>query len=245
MKVVCNTLWLPKKGNSEEEYEDAAAPTESVKSEMPTFRCAVADGATETSFSRLWAKLLVDGFVDGTDRNELKGRWQEQVAGKQLAWYAEEKMLSGAFAALVCLTLKQGDGKSGGTWEAEALGDSCLILIRQSDIVEKFPLTRSDEFNSSPVLLSSNANDPVADETMLKCSGNWETGDVFYLLTDAIARWTYRRQEDYGDAAFYLQAMKKQKDIVEFAKVQRELIDSESRPLMRNDDVTMMRIVVE
>ncbi|HEY9792057.1 MAG TPA: protein phosphatase 2C domain-containing protein [Candidatus Obscuribacterales bacterium] len=245
MKVVCNTLWLPKKGNSDEEYEDAAAPIESVTGEMQSFRCAVADGATETSFSRLWARLLVDGFVEGTDRNELKARWQDQVSGKQLAWYAEEKMQSGAFAALVCLTLKAGDGKNGGTWEVEALGDSCLILIRQSEFIEKFPLTRSDEFNSSPVLLSSNANDPVADETMLKRSGNWQPGDVFYLLTDAIARWTYRRQEEYGDAAFYLQSMKKQKDIVEFAKVQRELIDSESRPLMRNDDVTLMRVVVD
>jgi hypothetical protein len=246
MKVVCTTLWLPKKGNTEEEYEDAAAPLEAVSGEMKSFRCAVADGATETSFSKLWANLLVKGFVDGTDRDKLKTQWQESVGGKQLAWYAEEKMQSGAFAALVCLTLAQGKGKSaGGTWQAEALGDSCLILIREADIIEKFPLTRSDEFNSSPLLLSSNAKDEVADETMLTAKGEWQPGDVFYLLSDAIARWTYRRQEEYGDAAFYLNSMKQQNDIVEFAKVQRELIDAESRPLMRNDDVTLMRVVVE
>jgi hypothetical protein len=248
MKVICHTLWLPKKGNTEDEYEDAAAPTEPLSSECDTFRCAVADGATETSFASLWAKLLVDGFVKGTDRNALKKEWQQSVysSGKQLPWYAEEKAQVGAYAALVCLTLRQTAGVSGGTWEAEALGDSCLILIKQADFVIKFPLTRSDEFNSSPVLFSSNNDDAEEHGEVFKnISGEWSAGDVFYLLSDAIARWTYKRQEEHGDAAFYLQSLRKQADLVEFVAVQRELLDEESRPLMRNDDVTLMRIEVE
>jgi hypothetical protein len=244
MKITCDTLWLPKKGNTDEEYEDAAAPVDSVKTETELFKCAVADGATETSFSGLWAKLLVDGFLSGADRNALRKQWQESVSGKKLPWYAEEKAESGAYAALVCLTLK--DNKSGGTWESEAIGDSCLIQIRQSEWLIKFPLTKSSEFNSSPALLSSNPEDGKDHgEKFVRCNGDWKHGDIFYLLSDAIARWTFKRQEEHGDAAFYLQGMKKKSDLVEFAKVQRELTDEETRPLMRNDDVTLMRVIVE
>ena len=49
--------WAPKSGNTASEYEDAYA----VKPEA--LRFAVADGASETSFARQWAELLVEGFV--------------------------------------------------------------------------------------------------------------------------------------------------------------------------------------
>lgn len=242
MRIVCNTLWLPKKGNTNEEYEDAAAPSEAVETETDVFKCAVADGATETSFSALWAKLLVDGYIDGTDRNQLKVRWAEGVGNKELPWYAEQKAESGAYAALVGLTLRNG------SWEAEAIGDCCLVIVRDGKFVEMFPLTESEQFNSSPVLLSSNMDETEAEkkeELFVKKSGEWQKGDVFYLMSDAIARWAYKRQEEHGDAAFFLKSMHKQQDMEEFADVQRTLMDADSRPLMRNDDVTLMRVVPE
>lgn len=244
MRIACNTLWLPKKGNTNEEYEDAASPFEPVERELTdAFRCAVADGATETSFSALWAKLLVDGYITGANRNDLKVRWQESLATKQLAWYAEQKAESGAYAALLGLTLQPGE--SGGTWEAEAIGDCCMFLVRDGKVVHMFPLTESEQFNNSPVLLSSNSEgDAASEEKLVKASGDWQSGDVFYLMTDAIARWAYKRQEDYSDAAVWLKSMNAQKDIEDFAEVQRALTDAETRPLLRNDDVTLMRLTI-
>jgi hypothetical protein len=243
MKVTTRTLWLPKRGNTEEEYEDAAAPIEAVSGEFASFKCAVADGATETSFSGLWAKLLVDGYVAGEERDVLRKRWHEAVDGKQLAWYAQEKAASGAFAALVCLQVSADE--SGGSWEARAIGDSCLVLVRAKAVIEKFPLTKSEEFNSSPFLLSSRVPDGGDDnEVLSEAHGQWQSGDVFYLMTDALAHWVYKRDEEKADAAVFLEAMKKLADLKEFAKVQRELLDEESRPLMRNDDVTLVRVAV-
>lgn len=245
MRVLCNTLWLPKKGNTDDEYEDAAAPFEAVDAEFETFRCAVADGATETSFSALWAKLLVDGFLTGADRAKLKLQWQEGIGTKELPWYAEQKAESGAYAALVGLTLS-GGGSDGGTWEAEAIGDCCLVIVRDSKFVEMFPLTESEQFNSSPVLLSSNVNETeaqTAEEILVKKTGSWQPGDIFYLMSDAIACWTYKRQEEHGDAPFWLKSMNSQQEIADFAEVQRTLADADARPLMRNDDVTLMRVV--
>jgi hypothetical protein len=246
MRVVTKTLWLPKKGNTNEEYEDAAFPMESVEVETDSFRCAVADGATETSFSALWAKLLVEGFVNQTPRNESKQKWAEGIASKELPWYAEQKAESGAYAALLGLVLKSStDG--GGTWEAEALGDCCMMLVRDGEIAEKFPLTESEQFNSSPVLLSSNLDETAAEkaeEELVRKSGTWKAGDVIYMMTDAIARWAYKRQEEHGDAPFFLKAMNTQKEIEELCDVQRGLLDADSRPLMRNDDVTLLRILL-
>jgi len=52
-----------KAGNARSEYEDAWAIR---GSDSPTrCRVAIADGATESSFSALWAALLVESFVRG------------------------------------------------------------------------------------------------------------------------------------------------------------------------------------
>lgn len=244
MRIVTTTLWLPKKGNSSEEYEDAASPVDPVDCVVDSFRCAVADGATETSFSGQWAKLLADGYVDGAERIGLKRQWMESVSTKELAWYAEQKAESGAYAALVGLQIMAGDD-NGGTWECEALGDCCLVIVRKGKLVELFPLTQSEEFNSSPVLISSNLEDESEDNqvAVTKC-GAWENDDVIYLLSDAIARWTYKREEEHGDAANWLAGLKTQEQIDEFVDIQRTLLDGFSLPLMRNDDVTLLRLVV-
>jgi hypothetical protein len=245
MRIVTTTFWLPKKGNSNEEYEDAAFPVEPVECQTDKFRCAVADGATETSFSGLWAKLLVTGYVDQLERSHLKKLWMDSVETKQLAWYAEQKAESGAYAALVGLTITCAKkGKAGGTWESEAIGDSCLFLVRDGKLIESFPLSESEQFNSNPFLLSSNLNDEETPEMFVTKSGAWQDGDSFYLLTDAIARWTCKREEEHGDAANWLAGLKEADQVAEFVDVQRGLMDSESRPLMRNDDVTLMRINV-
>ena len=62
--------WLPKDGNGPEEYEDA------FRSLPEQGRFAVADGATETSFSGIWAAALVAAFAQappaaGADATEL------------------------------------------------------------------------------------------------------------------------------------------------------------------------------
>ena len=62
IKVFC----CPKLGNSLEEYEDAWAHRQT----STGIRVAVADGATESSFAKLWAVLLAESYV----RSELAGQ---------------------------------------------------------------------------------------------------------------------------------------------------------------------------
>ncbi len=57
MEPLVQAYWVPKLGNSAEEYEDAFAYSATNR------HFAVADGATESSFADLWAKDLVNQFV--------------------------------------------------------------------------------------------------------------------------------------------------------------------------------------
>src|SRR5262245_31129956 len=116
MQVVAKAYWLPKKGHEEAEYEDAFAP-DSITLETDLFRCAIADGATEASFSKQWARTLVRAWESGSltkeqfvaDVGRLQENWRRgftevRTRGK-LSWYAEQKAEFGAFAALVGFVL--------------------------------------------------------------------------------------------------------------------------------------------
>src|SRR5436853_6435508 len=97
----------PKLGNSLEEYEDAWAHRQT---RTPLgIRVAVADGATESSFAKLWAVLVAESYV----RSELAGAeffarlqparrlWRRRLAGRPLPWFASAKAEQGAFAAVL------------------------------------------------------------------------------------------------------------------------------------------------
>ncbi|MHC4507274.1 MAG: PP2C family serine/threonine-protein phosphatase [Planctomycetota bacterium] len=115
MRTVLDIRWAPKHGNSADEYEDAFAPYESGVHEGARLRFAVADGATEAAFSKLWARLLVAGYRKGwvgeregdggLGLERLARIWRRRTGRKALPWYGEEKRRLGSFAALVGLEL--------------------------------------------------------------------------------------------------------------------------------------------
>src|ERR1035441_2954618 len=140
MLLFCEALWVQKAGNPEEEYEDAFWPKSRVSGEYRSgVSLAVADGATESSFSGIWARQLARAYCRGiidplnTNASLLKKQrvWSRVVGRKRLPWYAEEKIQNGAFSTILGLTLSDGnEGGSAGSWQAFAVGDSCLVHVR-------------------------------------------------------------------------------------------------------------------
>jgi serine/threonine protein phosphatase PrpC len=186
-------MWAPKRGNSEDEFEDAYWFPRSRGRRRATVRCAVADGATEASFSGEWARLLVQAYGrgqldDGKALHRLQAAWRAEVAGRPLPWYAEEKLKQGAFSSLLGLTLDLSDARP--RWNSVAVGDSCLFQVRDDVLVAAYPLSRSDEFGSTPHLIGSvaAANRCLADHVR-RLSGEAEPGDLFFIMTDALASW--------------------------------------------------------
>jgi hypothetical protein len=237
LKIQCRTLWLQKHGNEPEDYEDAFAPTGDFSVEVERFRCAVADGATESSFAKQWAQLLTDGYLEETEINELKEQFAEEISDKELSWFAEEKASMGAFAAILGLELN-----SDGTWSAEATGDCCLFQTRAKQIISSFPLTQSEQFNNSPKLISSKADDETGIENT--SDGNWQSGDRFVLASDALAK-SILFDEENGREAKLLERLfnlHSPDDMQTFFQGLRSQKDSST---MRNDDVTFMDVSAE
>lgn len=178
--------WAPKSGNTASEYEDAYA----VKPEA--LRFAVADGASETSFARQWAELLVEGFVQDAPSAAalhdfvapLQAVWAEGQKGKATAWYSERKAKEGAFSSLLGLTLE------GERWRALAIGDSCLFVVRSGKVLRAFPLERAEQFSNRPSLLSSVARSNAGVyEQVAVVEGDLAANDRLLLMTDALAQW--------------------------------------------------------
>lgn len=250
MQISCQTLWLPKHGSSEEEYEDAYFPEDVLNINKRLFRCAVADGATETSFSGLWAQLLTKAYADDDiDLNLLADNWKKQTTKADQPWYVEEKRASGAFAALVGLTIRASKDKreNSGTWEATAIGDSCLFQVRKKELITCYPMERWQQFNSSPQLLSSNTRNNSAELTSQLAETyeeEWRSGDIFFLMSDAIACWFLRRQAESDDGVAVISKTTTKESLTTLVDEERRHKDEEGRAWMRNDDVTLMRIKV-
>src|ERR1700676_1441296 len=114
-----NVFCLPKRGNAEDEYEDAWA------ADPARGRFAVADGASESSFAGRWAQLLTGAFLEAARPADVadwvngpRRGWAAEVMGLELPWYAEMKREQGAFATLLGLGVRPPEpdraGKGGG-----------------------------------------------------------------------------------------------------------------------------------
>ena len=246
MQLSTQTFQISKKGCSQSEYEDACYPVSCFRGELRTYRCAVADGATESAFSREWAQLLVQGF--GEHRAHLKDQqssWRKLVNQNPLPWYLERKVTQGAHAAFVGLSLrdpvtKGSDEELGkGTWRAFAVGDSCLFHVRDGELLEAWPISKSEEFDNNPFLLSTTCSSPLSrdDEFVSVFSGTWESKDSFYLASDAMAQWLLSEQEASRPPWSFLHDLspKTFERVVEILRGTKRL---------HNDDTTILRIEV-
>jgi hypothetical protein len=256
MDVHAEAFWLPKYGSSEAEYEDFFGPT-TLKSPQgfkgQRMRFAVADGATEASFSKQWAKQLVRAFVHGQlsvpptaeELKPLQERWQKYVHRRPLPWYTEEKAEEGAFSSLLGLEIFESvDGKATPVaWRAVAAGDSCLFKVERGRVLEAWPIAKSVEFGNSPSLLSSIAASNGADlagARVQKAEGGCGQDTAFYLMTDALSCWFLREQERGREPWRILADLGTERG-QSFPRLVRDL---RATGELKNDDVTLLRIDV-
>ena len=183
MDVIAQTFWLPRRGNSPAEYEDAWAANPA------SGRYAVADGASEGCFTGLWARLLVEDFVGRADQglepwptslSAIQRQWDSDVRGRNLPYHAEPWVRRGAYAAFLGLVLltplalwergrgwwrnsadsprPPGEGQGVRAdcfrWQAIAVGDTCLFHTRGTALLRAFPLEDSHQFNNAPKLVA-------------------------------------------------------------------------------------------
>ncbi len=217
---------------------------------------AIADGATESSFARAWARALTEGFAceplsakpDLTELMERVGPLQEQwhagIAWDRLPWFAEDKARNGAFAALLTVRFEtplagteSADSPDERRWHALAIGDTCLFQIRDDALHLAFPLSESAAFDSTPLLLSSNParNLQVWDQAQV-LNGVFKPGDILLLMTDALAKWFLTEIEAGGKPWQTLSSLPDQNAFADLTMTLR----AEHR--IKNDDTSLICI---
>ncbi len=248
-------LWLQKAGNDPEEYEDAfrvAYPQEIGASSSGLARIAISDGASESAFAREWANALADAFVTrppelcGLTEDSLNAwllpaqeEWHAAVPWDRLPWHGEAKTRAGAFATLLGLTIGTASDDSGRlSWQALAVGDSCLFVVRDDRLWMSFPLDDASQFDNSPILICSNP-DNVGDlwEGVSLYSGECADGGLFILASDALACW-FLASSAAGEKPWESLAALDSSGWDAWVEEKRR------EKLLRNDDTTLMMIEV-
>jgi hypothetical protein len=253
MPLEFTAYWAAKNGNRRSEYEDAFRPRE-LTSQASPWRFAVADGATETSFAKLWARLLARGFVNGefsgsdssigTELLQFGHLWQRAVGRKRLPWYAEQKLKMGAYSSIIGLTLRLSDGHFPGRWDAMAVGDSCVFQTHGQELLRSFPLTQSVEFTSRPTLIGSIRLAEDQTPSVVRAEGDFDVGDRFFLMTDALACWFLRLIEFDESPLTALLAVTDQASFETLLNAERSRLLDDGMQALRNDDTTLMCITV-
>ncbi|GHT37726.1 hypothetical protein FACS189435_3380 [Bacteroidia bacterium] len=279
MEIKYKGISLPKAGNSKEENEDSfSVPKTGMQRWMKTIRCskpfkfafklviiyivekpdkksfanfAISDGATESSFSKEWASLLVSEYNNkGKDSFEKKHlqemlkriskKWHSKVYKGNLPWYAEEKLKEGAFATFLGLTVHKEKWK----FDAVAIGDCALFLVRKDELIFSFPVKSYQEFGNTPNLFASNLDyQPDIESSVSYTNHDLCPGDVLLLTTDALAAWFLKCKEAGGKPWHTLaKALEKENSEKAFSKwLERQRQAYE----MKNDDVTLIQIKIK
>jgi hypothetical protein len=209
-------------------------------------RFAVADGATESFDAASWAQRLATRWVNSSDLLTEEGFWTWLQSEGQahndswnrldLPWYSMEKRRAGSFAAFVGVEIQ--DDKS---WNALALGDSCLVHCGTSNVRMMFPVSGSIDFGSAPVLAPSctELNIHARSAIALK-AGKLGDDDKLLLLSDAIAAWFIRLNEQQDNKTMSdLYRLLRQGDetaILDFLELER------SAGRLKDDDVVIVSI---
>lgn len=235
----CRAFSVPKSGRADAENEDA------FEVDLDRGAVAVADGATDSSFSQAWARLLVDTFrgspldpaANARALQAWLGRpqalWHRMLEGRALPWHAQHKVARGAYAALVAAEIRaDGDHVY---WSALAVGDCCLFVVEDDRLALAFPIEDPEEFGSTPFLLgtSAEANRGVADH-LRRRTGRVARGARLLFMSDALAHWFLAAARGGGRP---WQVLGEVEDAAAFAALVGRLREAKA---LRNDDSTLV-----
>jgi len=258
MRVFVDTFWIPKGGNQFNEWEDAFSPELTTdEQEREQFRLAISDGASFGMLSGEWARILTQTFCHASMPvadmyaflEKASTQWKVWVQeylearaeqNRPIKWYEEPGLKAGAFATFLGLELTS--NLISGRWQAIAVGDSCLFQVRQDRLIVSFPIQHSTEFNNTPALICSlSPHNDRLDDKITGIGGSLQVDDELYLMTDALAQWFLSAYEMDQRPWQVLRDLNTADQLQTFEELAEHLRQAQ---VMRNDDVTLVRITV-
>jgi len=217
---------------------------------VPKRSVAVADGISQSIFSKVWADLLTYHFVrnpsviflEEENVDPIRDEWYQRVAEVRLEkerqndpylWKLDENLASGRSAGATFLGLRF----EGTAWSCLVLGDSCLVGISENNEIMEImsSKTEDEEFDNYPDYLDSSRL--ISQKGESKCFHGELTGSgKLFLVTDALSDYLYRKRQENDfavvDALLNIQTQDEFEAIVGAMRLQG----------MTNDDTTLVII---
>jgi hypothetical protein len=242
--ILPNLFWVAKDERAPNEWEDAGA------FDSRNARFAVADGASAAYRAREWATQLVECYIaappppDADEGAALRwfarpaSSWRDESNGGEPAlWYQQNAERRGSFAAFLGACFSRSAG--GLSWHAIAVGDCCLLHIRNNFLMTAFPISDPGEFGRSPDLVPSAEQGIQRLRNKVKMrSGNAIPGDLFLMCSDALAKFLLS-EAPHGESAWT--AIKSLANNDDFAQLIHYLRRENAIEI---DDVTLLRLAV-
>lgn len=189
---------------SAEQYIDCA---DNYAVNKNSHRFSVSDGVSKSFFPKVWSEILAGQFVERTDLKEselikvCQDEWQKRideiVSLPETKWFTKTQYSrkDPALATFVGLQFLEKEKK----WSASALGDSFLFFVPkgykdyQKELVKLSSKVEPIVFDNFPDYLTSigESHKGRAKEK----GGNLRNG-TFYLMTDALAEWFIKEEEN-------------------------------------------------
>jgi hypothetical protein len=230
---------VPKHGNHAAECEDRFATSDT--------RFAVADGASEGSYSHIWAQMLADAFCTTSvnTASDNVGPWlarcrhdwvtrTRQITDANPPWFTRASLQNGAFATFVGVAFSCGPSAA---WNAVACGDACLFVVRDDAILVTFPVAAASGFDNTPPLAATSFDAGTDDWRVT--TGIADVGDRFYLASDALGQWFLAQREQGGKPWLTLDHVRTIDALEAFAETSRD------SGALRNDDVTLLSVRID
>lgn len=222
---------------------------------IDTKSVAVSDGMSQSFFQKIWAEILVAAFVNNLQWNlcdeqsedllkKQQGKWlgcvqdrieeQKHDGTKENVIYRNEKFIAQGKSAGATLV---GVRFSGNKWHCEVLGDSCLIEVKNEEIVRICTSQEGEEFDNFPDHYDSNPKHS-GKGTAKEFEGTLENDNVLLLVSDPFSDFL-NEQSKKGSVKGLVEALLSISSHEEFEKL---VEDWRANKGMHNDDSTLLVI---
>lgn len=205
---------------------------------------AISDGMSQSIFPQWWAEILVEAYINQEkpepNIDSLRASWMDKVQDflkqqtekDEPTWMLEN-----------CLNRKQGAGAtlcnihfSGYEWKGTVLGDSCLIVVDESNKIETIYRSQEGGFGNHPDYLDSITGGKGNPKSI---AGTLEKGNKLLLVTDALAELLYTKHSEQQEESFVISLLQI-KNHQEFCERIAEWRENKG---LHNDDTTL--VIVE
>lgn len=209
---------------------------------------AVSDGMSQSIFQKYWAEILVDTFTSNQEWvpnkesiQELSSIWRNKVeesikaqkeAGNKSVWRAERSLMDGRSAGATFLGIRF----QGLDWEADVLGDTCLIWVNDNQIKEIFTSEDVDQFDSYPDFFDSNPKNEGKGIPIQK-EGSLATGDTLLMVSDPFSDYLLKNRGSKEETILVDRLLG-----INSHKEFEEVVEEWRNKGMHNDDSTLIII---